>query len=181
MHRQIKRAIEWIGGPVVDRAFVIEVQTVGQLQGMVPVMIPQTDGKDVLVRVRNGRGKGLVRNRTLIELIAGAKDKVFSKLPVPADARGESVLPTLRKIPRWEEKIVVAGVNIQRIEIRELQPFAIHLHAEVIGDLNAITAAKNCWKQNLRAEIAARSGSKGSSRGGDIVDREITVVGNFDR
>src|SRR5438552_14402298 len=131
---------------------------------MVLVMVTQTDGKDVLVGVRDGRREGLVRHRTLIELIAGAKDKVLGKLPVPADARGERVLPTLRKAARREEKVIVAGVDIQRIKIRELHPFAINLQADVIRDLNAITAAKNCWKQYLRAEIAARSGSKGSSR-----------------
>ena len=114
-------------------------------------------------------------------MIAGAKDKVLGKLPVPADARGERVLPTLRKAARREEKVIVAGVDIQRIKIRELHPFAINLQADVIRDLNAITAAKNCWKQYLRAEIAARGCSKEGGRGGDIVDREITVVRDLDR
>src|SRR6266496_1045537 len=115
---------------------------------MVSVVIPQTDGKDMLVGIWNGRGKRLVRNRTLIELIARAKDKVLGKLPVPADAGGERVLPTLRKVP-WDEKTIVAGVNIQRIKIRELQPFAVNFHADVIRDLKAVTAAKNCWEHDF--------------------------------
>src|SRR5688572_22117142 len=121
---------------------------------MMPAMVSQSDRQDMLVGVRNRRREGLVRNRTLIELIAGAKDEVRGKFPVPANARGECVLPTLREIPRWEEKIIVAGVNIQGIKIRELQPFAVDFQANVIRDLNAITTAKNCRKQNLRAEFA---------------------------
>ena len=70
-------------------------------------------------------------------MIAGAEDKFLRKFPVPADARGERVFPMLRKVPRWQEKIIVAGVDVQRIEIRELQPFAIDFDADLTGGRQA--------------------------------------------
>src|SRR5258706_13876153 len=136
----VSSIVTGIGRVRRDHALIVEVEAVGSFQGVVAVVVAQPDGEDLLVAVRDGGGKGVVRNGSLVVAKACAGNPIGRKLPVAADASRESVAPVLAHGGICsEEEIVVVGVGVERVKARALNPLGANFRANFFSQFNSVT------------------------------------------
>ena len=166
---------------ILNPPLVIKIESVGPLDGVPTVRVTEPKCNDVLIGIWNRWGKGPVRHRTLVKLIAKSNGPIRRESPIPSQAKGKCVSPILvdcRVCP--QDHGILPCIDLESSKIGELDPLHVGFEPKVVGDFNPVSEGNNGRKLDAGFEIALRTRTCAQSGGGDIVDGEGPVIFHFD-